>query len=245
MRIDAKGVYYKQLNEQIHKAVKKGTKKFVLDNINGQRYIGDGLKGRDIKMTINGVPGNDMAAFMDGPTIIVNSNAQDVLGNTMNDGKVVIYGNAGDLVGHSIRGGKIYVKGNVGYRVGIHMKAYKDLFPVVIAGGTAEDFFGEYMAGGLLMLLGLNIKKNEQIAGNYIGTGMHGGAIYIRGKVEDYQLGAEVKKYKLNEEDKKKILKYLKEYCIDFDLKLQDVMKKEFIKLIPNSHRPYGKLYAY
>ena len=34
MRIDAKGVYYKQLNEQIHKAVKKGTKKFVLDNIN-------------------------------------------------------------------------------------------------------------------------------------------------------------------------------------------------------------------
>ena len=36
---------------------------------------------------------------MDGPTIIVNANAQDGTGNTMNGGKIIINGNAGDIVG--------------------------------------------------------------------------------------------------------------------------------------------------
>ncbi len=36
-------------------------------------------------------------------------------------------------------------------RVGIHMKAYKDMFPVVIIEGKVRDFLGEYMTGGLLV----------------------------------------------------------------------------------------------
>ena len=35
---------------------------------------------------------------------------------------------------------KIFIKGDVGYRVGIHMKAYENLYPVIIIGGTAQDF---------------------------------------------------------------------------------------------------------
>ena len=58
-----------------------------------------------------------------------------------------------------MRSGKIFIKGDVGYRVGIHMKAYENLYPVIIIGGTAQDFLGEYMAGGLLIVLGLNGKK--------------------------------------------------------------------------------------
>ena len=80
-----------------------------------------------------------------------------------------------------MRGGKLYIEGNVGYRVGIHMKSYKEQFPVMIIGGRAEDFFGEYMAGGILVLLGLNAGADDSsIVGNYIGTGMHGGVIYLR-----------------------------------------------------------------
>ena len=33
------------------------------------------------------------------------------------------------------------------------------------------------------------------LAGNYIGTGMHGGVIYIRGEMDPFQLGKEVSIY--------------------------------------------------
>jgi len=244
LRIDAKKMYYKELNEKIHQAIDNGVKEIILDNVNGQRYIGDGLKS-DMKIVINGVPGNDLAAFMDGPTIIVNSNAQDGIGNTMNAGKIIVHGDAWDIVGHSMRGGKIHIRGSVGYRVGIHMKAYKDLYPVIIVGGKAADFLGEYMAGGLIMILGLNRQKGEPIVGSYIGTGMHGGRIYVRDEIEDYQLGKEIRLFSPDEDDRNKLNLYLKEYCQDFNLDLKGILKGKFVKLIPYTHRPYGKLYAY
>ncbi|MCM8796209.1 MAG: hypothetical protein NC928_05965 [Candidatus Omnitrophica bacterium] len=243
MRIDAKGIYYKDLNDMIHRIIENGEREIILDNVNGQRYIGAGLKGSDIKITIFGTPGNDLACFMDGPTIVVNSNGQDGIGNTMNSGKIIVYGDAGDITGHSMRGGKIYIKGDSGYRVGIHMKAYKDLYPIIIIGGSSRDFLGEYMAGGLIIVLGLNEKDSP--VGNYVGTGMHGGKIYIRRNLEDYQLGKEVKKFSLDEKDRNELNLYLKEYCQDFGLDLEEILKDEFIKLSPFTHRPYGKLYAY
>ena len=244
MKIDAKGMYYKELNERIHQAVYDGHNEIVLENINGQRYIATGLSG-EVRIKIHGTPGNDTAAFMDGPLLEVLGNAQDGIGNTMNSGKILVSGNAGDIIGHSMRGGKIFIRGDVGYRVGIHMKAYQELYPVIIAGGCAQDFLGEYMAGGLIIILGLNRNENGSIVGNYCGTGMHGGIIYIRGRVEDFQLGKEVKAFDLNDEDKENLKKYLREYSSDFSLDIDEILKKPFCKLIPYTHRPYGKLYAY
>ena len=60
----------------------------------------------------------------------------------------IIHGGAGDIVGHSMRGGEIYIRNNVGYRCGIHMKEYLDQKPMIVVGGTAQDYLGEYMAGG-------------------------------------------------------------------------------------------------
>ncbi len=242
--IDVSGLHYKILNEKIHRAINKGTKKIILNNVGGQRFIADGIGGK-IKIVINGVPGNDLGAFMDGPEILVNSNAEDGIGNTMNGGKIIIDGNTGDIVGHSMRGGKIFIKGNAGYRVGIHMKSYQDLYPVVIIGGIARDFLGEYMAGGLLIILGINKKKEESIVGNYVGTGMHGGTIYIRGKIEAYQLGKEANILELDSKDRKQLKIYLEEYAQDFHLNLSQILKEKFLKLVPSTTRPYGKLYAY
>jgi len=245
MRIDAKGIHYRIINEQIRLAIERGEKEIILDNINGQRYLGCGLKGK-VRITINGLPGNDLAAFMDGPLITVNGNGQDAISNTMNAGKVKIFGDAGDVLGYSMRGGKLYIKGDVGYRVGIHMKSYQDQFPVIIVGGRAEDFFGEYMAGGILILLGLNTEgSSSPIVGRYVGSGMHGGIIYLGGKVNDYQLGKEVGIEQLDEEDMKKLKKYLEEFCSDFALDLEEVLRQEFTKLVPHSHRPYGTIYSY
>lgn len=241
-RINAKGLGHKDLNEIINQAFDNGAKEVILDNVNGQRYIGCGLK-RKVSIRVNGVPGNDLAAFMDGPTIIVNANAQDGIGNTMNGGKIIVHGDGGDIVGHSMRGGKIYIKGNAGYRVGIHMKSYQDSYPVVIIGGRVGDFLGEYMAGGILIILGL--EGEEPIAGNFLGTGMHGGIICIRGEVKGYQLGKEVKPGKFSPEEWERLKTYLEEFSQDFSLSLQDILKKEFTVLFPHTTRPYGRIYAY
>jgi glutamate synthase domain-containing protein 3 len=242
--IDAKGVYFRDLNRMVREAVKRGEKEIVLKNVNGQYYIGDGIR-EEVRITIEGVPGNDLAAFMDGPTIVVKANAQDNIGNTMNSGKVIVEGYAGDVLGYGMRGGKLYIKGDVGYRVGIHMKGYKKQIPVIVAGGTAGDFFGEYMAGGVLVLLGLNAEDGKPIVGDYLGSGMHGGMIFIRGEVEKYRCGAEVGIMDPDEKDIKLLKGYLTEFCNDFNLDLDEVMKKPFKKLIPVSLRPYGNLYAY
>jgi len=244
MRINAKGIHYRALNEWIRKALAVDIREIVLEQVNGQRYIGDGLSG-DVRITVNGTPGNDLGAFMDGPTIEVFGNAQDALGNTMNAGKILIHGHAGDIIGYAMRGGKIFIRGDVGYRVGIHMKAYKDLHPVIIVGGVAQDFLGEYMAGGSIILLGLDADPQKPIAGRYCGTGMHGGIIYIRGTVEEHQLGKEVKVFPLDEKDRNTLKDSIEEYAQVFSLDPEEILGAPFSKLIPYTHRPYGKLYAY
>ncbi len=242
--IDAKGVYYRELNARIREAVAKGEKEIRVRHVNGQYYIGDGLRGGAV-ITIEGVPGNDLAAFMDGPTLIIRDNAQDNIANTMNSGRIIIHGHAGDVLGYGMRGGQLHIRGDVGYRVGIHMKGVKKHSPTIIVGGTAGDFFGEYMAGGTLILLGLEEKDKKPLAGDYIATGMHGGVIYIRGEVDKKMCGAEVGIMEIDEEDLKALKEALTPYCADFGLKLEDVMKKGFKKLLPVSLRPYGNLYAY
>ena len=192
MQIDAQGVYYRQLNYEIREAVASGVESIELNNVNGQYFIGDGIN-RPVVITINGVPGNDLAAFMNGATIIVKDNAQDNIGNTMNAGKVVVHGHAGDVLGYGMRGGRIHIRNDVGYRIGIHMKSYLENRPVLIAGGKAGDFFGEYMAGGVLILLGMfSEDSSKPLHGFRFGTGMHGGVIYVRGGVDQTKLSQEV-----------------------------------------------------
>ena len=44
-----------------------------------------------------------------------------------------------------MRGGRVYVRDNIGYRGGIHMKQYMEKRPIVVIGGAARAFLGEYM----------------------------------------------------------------------------------------------------
>jgi glutamate synthase domain-containing protein 3 len=243
--IGAAGVYYRNLNEAIRGAFAAGAKTVVVNNVNGQRYIGTGISGKDLRIEVHGVPGNDMAAFMDGPTIEVFGNAQDGVGNTMNEGRVIVHGDAGDVLGYGMRGGRVYIRGDVGYRVGIHMKAYENLVPIMVCGGKARDFFGEYMAGGMLVLLGMNTQFAQQpLVGSFVGTGMHGGVIYLRGAVELWQIGKECGIFNASEEDMSGLKPILADFCEAQGMSLDEVLAGSFTKLVPVSHRPYGKLYA-
>ncbi len=244
IKIDASGVYYRELNANLRKAASNGARRIELRNVYGQRYIGTDLD-KPVEIEIFGTPGNDLGAFMNGPRIIVQGNAQDGCGNTMSEGEIIVHGHAGDITGLSARGGRIFIREDVGYRAGIHMKEYQDKKPVLVIGGTAQDFLGEYMAGGILVLLGLNLKEGEPHKARFIGTGMHGGVIYLRGNVEEHQLGKEVGVAPLEENDRRILTQLIGEFASYFGGDAGEILAHEFIKLFPRWLRPYGRLYAY
>jgi glutamate synthase domain-containing protein 3 len=244
LALDANGISYKELNARLREIVSDGAQKIELRNVYGQRYIGTDLD-KSVEVKIFGTPGNDLGAFLDGPKIIVHGNAQDGCGNTMNNGEIIVHGHAGDVLALSARGGKIFVRDDVGYRAGIHMKEYQDKRPIVVIGGTAQDFLGEYMAGGILVLLGLNLKQGECHKANFIGTGMHGGVIYVRGDVQDFQLGKEIGVAELEEKDSLALSELVKEFASHFGYNGEEILKGKFTKLFPRYLRPYGRLYAY
>lgn len=244
MTINANGMHYRDLNKLIREGVKKGVKKFFLENVNGQYYIGDGIQGDDIVIDINGVPGNDLGVFMDGPTIIANGNVQDNIGNTMNAGKILIKGDAGDVVGYGMRGGRIYILGNAGYRIGIHMKGYDEQLPIIIIGGKVGSFFAEYMAGGVIVLLGLNNTDDANAYGDYFATGMHGGVIYLRKKIDFSKYSKETELCEADDSDMAFLKRYLLEYADDFNISYEDITSEPFYKVVPSSARPYAHLYT-
>jgi glutamate synthase domain-containing protein 3 len=244
IKLNAKALSHRELNAKLRRLISDGVHRIELYNVCGQRYIGTDL-GKPVEIDISGTPGNDLGAFMYGPRIIVHGNAQDGCGNTMDNGEVIVHGHAGDILGLSARGGKIFVRDDVGYRAGIHMKEHEGKKPVVVIGGTAQDFVGEYMAGGILVLLGLNLKEGERQKANFIGTGMHGGNIYIRGDVQDFQLGKEVGAAELDENDSLVLKELVSEFAHHFRHNATEILRYKFTKLFPLYLRPYGRLYAY
>ena len=244
VKVDVSGLHYRELNARLREMVASGSRRIELHNVYGQRYIGTDLN-KPVEINIFGTPGNDLGAFMDGPRITVHGNAQDGCGNTMNEGEIIIYGHAGDTVGLSARGGRIFVREDVGYRAGIHMKEYRDKKPVLVIGGTAQDFLGEYMAGGVLILLGLGLGENDSHKARFVGTGMHGGVIYLRGNIDEHQLGREVGITELDENDRRILKQYVTEFADRSGCDAGEILAGRFIKLFPRWLRPYGRLYAY
>lgn len=240
--INARGLGFRELNSQIASAAEDGAAVIEVRHAHGQRYIGTGLN-KKLDINIYGTPGSDLAAFGNGPCINVYGNGQEAVGNTLNAGELIIHGHVNDVVGVSMRGGEIYVRDFVGYRAGIHMKAYRELKPAIVIGGTAQHFLGEYMAGGSIVVLGIGA-QGGQLVGDYVGTGMHGGAIYLRGNVDKEKLGKEVSIVPLDDSDYLELRRLVSKYCSHFGLAPEDILAVPFTKLAPLSHRPYGLLYV-
>lgn len=242
MSIEAGLTRYEQVNDLIKAELEKKNKVVVTD-VNGQRYIGCGLdNGKTIQ--VYGTPGNDMACYLNGGKIEVFGNCQDAVGNTMNGGEIVIHGHSGDALGYGMRDGQIYVKNNVACRGGIHIKEFRQMRPVIVIGSNAGSFLGEYMAGGTIVLLGLNLKRGEKLFGTHCASGMHGGKIFVRGAFPKENLSANIKIAALDDEDKKELDGYVKKYCKYFDEDYDKIMSKPFKKLVPATSRPYANLYT-
>ncbi len=238
MIIDAKGLLYSDLNRRIRESSER---KIVIENALGQRYIGAGASDKDI--LIYGTPGNALGAYLNGAKISVHGNAQDAIGDTMNDGAIIVHGNCGDTAGYAMRSGEIYVEKNAGYRVGIHMKSYKELFPTIVIGGKAGDFLGEYQAGGIIIVLGIG-NNGECPVGNFCGTGMHGGEMFIRSDTPPRGLPVQVRCKEASENEKETIRRYIDRFVKHFGSGTDELLSGRFFKLTPNSESPYRQLYV-
>ncbi len=237
MVINAENLDYAALNEQ----VRASEEDCQIRNCLGQRFIAAGMQNRIV--TIEGVPGNALGAYLNGAEIIVNGNAQDAVGDTMNAGKIVIHGNIGDAAGYAMRGGSIFVKGNAGYRAGIHMKAYEEKIPVMVIGGCTGSFLGEYQAGGKIIVLGMDT-GGKKIVGNFPCTGMHGGKIYLRGTCKDIIFPSQVTVHTATVADMDEIGGYITEYCRLFHIAADAILDQPFTVVTPDSKNPYKQMYV-
>lgn len=239
MEIKAGNLHFKLLNEQIKTSVDDT---ILIKDCLGQRYIGSGLSGKHI--IIEGTPGNALGAYLASSTITVFGNVQDATGDTMDNGEIIIHGNCGDTTGYGMRGGKIFVEKNGGYRVGIHMKAYEDHKPTIIIGGCVGDFLGEYQAGGTIIVLGQDCPKGQIPVGDFCGTGMHGGAIYIRTDSIPNDLPKQVCASQATPSELQEIYSDIEAFCHHFDVDIDSIINDCFYKLTPNSKNPYKQLYT-
>ena len=237
MLLDAKALNHKSLNE----ALRSSGSEVRLENVLGQRFIAAGMS--DLSLNIYGPPGNALGAYLNGAVINVYGNAQDATGDTMNSGRINVFGNIGDAPGYAMRGGRIYVKGNAGYRAGIHMKAYREHLPVMIIGGRAGSFLGEYQAGGIIIVLGLN-DDGKDIVANFPCTGMHGGKMYLRSRCEGIRFPHQVSAKPAAPGDLDDIREYVTEFCELFGYEADEVMGADFTVLTPSSKNPYQQIYV-
>lgn len=228
-----------QLNEKIRSSADRH---IVLEHCIGQRYIADGLAGKEIK--ISGIPGNNLGAYLNGARIEVYGNAQDALGDTMNEGEIFIHGSCGDAAGYAMRGGKIFIKGNAGYRAGIHMKAYREKLPVIVIGGKVGSFLGEYQAGGDIIVLGIGYEDSCPV-GNFCAAGMHGGRIFLRTRHLPADLPDQVLARRATAADLAGVNTHLAAFCTAFGLDQQALLGETFYVLTPDTKNPYKQLYTH
>lgn len=246
--IESKGLHYRELNREVRRLLAAGEERLLLRGVNGQRYIGAGLEGA-AQIEIEGTAGNNLGAMMNGLTVYVDGNAQDGAGNTMSGGKIVVRGSAGDIIGYAMRGGKILIQGNAGWRVGIHMKGREHSQPVLIIGGKAGDFLGEYMAGGTIVVLGLATPLHQEreeanpLVGSYLASGMHGGAMYIRGTVPAWQIRGQVRMELTTPEESAELQTWINEFATELNLDCSALRWETFSCLTPRGARPYAHLY--
>ena len=151
---------------------------------------------------------------------------------------------AGDATGYAMRGGCIYVEKDAGYRAGIHMKAYQNKLPVLVIGGCAGSFLGEYQAGGLIVVLGLGREPGQPLVGNFCATGMHGGKILLRGDAPK-DFSPQVLSAPATEADMAQIEPHLETYAAHFGISVERIKQEAFTVLAPDTKNPYKQLYTH
>jgi glutamate synthase domain-containing protein 3 len=123
------------------------------------------------------------------------------------------------------------------------MKEYKEKKPVIIIGGRAGSFLGEYQAGGMIVVLNL-INPGDKIVGYFPCTGMHGGKMFLRSDCRDVEFPKQVTAKPAEAKDIEEIKEYITEFCRIFGYNVEDVLAGPFTIVTPDSKNPYKQMYV-
>ena len=173
-----------------------------------------GCGSTDRKITVHGTAGNGLGQYLNGSTIEVFGNAQEAVGDTMNAGEIIVHGSVGDACGYAMRGGK------------------------------AGSFLGEYLAGGLILVLGIG-QNGAYPVNNFCGTGMHGGKIVLRCDKAPTDLPRQVLVSEVTEDDMTEFAPYIKEYAQLFGADAENLLSQKYFVLTPNPEAGYKQLYTF
>lgn len=226
--LDVQGKSTKEIN-----TLMETSKELRLSGILGQRYLGNAFHQGSYELY--GYAGNGFGSFLSGATLHLYGNAQEAVADTMSAGLLCIHGTCGDALAYGMRGGRVFIQHDCGARCGVHMKEYQEKTLLVI-GGTAKNFLGEYLSGGVILVLNKDLKPNP--VGRYCGVGAHGGAIYVRMK-EALTGWSEV-----TQTQQLEIEQYIEQYCSIMKIDAQQFQEGNFYqKQMPTSN-PYEGCYV-
>ena len=235
-------LYARELDHRaLNEAIRQAGESVRITGCLGQRFIGAGMSGKRIE--IGGIPGNALGAYLNGADITVDGNAQDAVGDTMNGGRIVVRGSIGDAAGYAMRGGRIFVRDDAGYRAGIHMKEYRDKVPLIVIGGCAGSFLGEYQAGGVIVVLGLHA-EGRRIVGDFPCTGMHGGRMFLRGNCAGIVFPPQVTAREASAGELETIRGAVEELAGLFGMDAAELLAAPYTVVTPDSANPYRRMYA-
>ena len=173
------------LEEQIQEAVAEGHRRIEVEAF-GQHGIGGRLwraGGEPLVIRISGHSGQRVGSMGYANTrIVVDGPASDDVGWLNAGAEITVLGNAANGAGNAMAQGKILVAGNIGAR-GMTMTKRNPRFepPELWVLGSAGDYFGEFMAGGIAVICGWKPQTPENVLGYRPLVGMVGGKVFFRG----------------------------------------------------------------
>ncbi|MFH0730169.1 MAG: FAD-dependent oxidoreductase [Pseudomonadota bacterium] len=173
------------LEEQIQMAVSMGYRLLEV-RAHGQHGIGGRLwkAGEEtVRLRVTGHSGQRVGAFAYANTRIeIMGPASDDVGWLNAGAEIVVHGNASNGAANAMAQGKIFVAGNIGSR-GMTMTKQNPRFdpPELWVLGSAGDYFGEFMAGGIAVICGHNPQTPDNVLGYRPLVGMVGGKVFFRG----------------------------------------------------------------
>ena len=186
------------------------------------RQINEAILKAGGNVTLAGCLGQRfICAGMSGVSVTIEGTPGNALGAYLNGAEITVFGNAQDAVGDTMNSGMV---------------------PVMVIGGCTGSFLGEYQAGGVIVVLGL--EAAGRIVGNFPGTGMHGGKMFLRSDCRDIVFPKQVSTRHASAGDLEEIERYVAEYCRLFGADKADLMASPFTVVTPDSSNPYKQLYV-
>jgi glutamate synthase domain-containing protein 3 len=99
------------------------------------------------------------------------------------------------------------------------------------------------MAGGLLIVLGL--QGTPPVCERGIGSGIHGGDIFIRGSVDDAILGVGAKQKPASDEERHMIAPVIRDFAAQFSVDPAPLLSSDYTRIVPASARPFANKYTW